>query len=87
MHCLRLLHNCEKWRKHWKTLARAGRTNVDDVSNSKGRPMVTKKSETAVVAGEASEWVATSIDKVLTDVYTNSTIRRAEKDKRWDTLM
>ena len=43
MHCFKLLQNCEKWRVHRKTLAKTGRTDVDDVSNSEGRPIGTKK--------------------------------------------
>ena len=46
--------------------------------------MGTKKSKAAVAA---SDRVATSINKVLTDVSANSSMRRAQNDKRWDVLM
>ena len=78
MHCFKLLRNCEKWRMHRKTLATAGRTDVDDVSNSEGRPIGMKKAKAAVAA---------SIDKVFADVTAKSSMRHAQMDKRWDALL
>ena len=87
MLCFKLLQNCEKWKVHRKTLVRVGRTNVDDVSNSEGRPIGTKKTKVAVAATAGFERVAASIDKVFADVSANSSLRRAQMNKRWDALL
>ena len=87
MHCFKLLQNCEKCRVHQKTLAKADSTNVDDVSNSKGRPIGTKKAKSAVVASAGSKRVVASIDKVFADLTANSSMRRTQMDKRWDALL
>ena len=88
MHCYKLLQNCEKWKAHRRSLNKNGRADVNvDHQNSDGRPIGNKKAKAAAAAAATakSDRVRSSIDKVLTDVCSNSSLRREENNARWAT--
>ena len=88
MHCYNLLQNCEKWKAHRRTLNKNGRADLNvDPQNSVGRPIGNKKAKVAAAAAAKSDRVQSSIDKVLADVCSNSSLRREENNARWTTLM
>ena len=66
---------------------RPDRTDAKDVSNSEGQPIGTKKAKAVVAASTESEQVVASINKVFVDVTVNSSMRRAQMDKRWEALL
>ena len=88
MHCYKLLQNCEKWKAHRRILNRNGRADLNvDPQNSDGRPTGNKKAKAALAAAEKTDRVQSSIDKVLADICSNSSLRREENNTRWATLM
>ena len=88
MHCYKLLQSCEKWKAHRRTLNKNGRADLNaDPQNSKGRPIGNKKAKAALAAAAKTDRVQSSIDKVLADVCSNSSLRREENNARWATLM
>ena len=84
MHCYKLLQNCEKWKAHRRTLNKNGRADLNaDPQNSEGRPIGNKKAKAALAAAAKTDRVQSSIDKVLADVCSNSSLRREENNARW----
>ena len=65
-----------------------GRADLNaDPQNSEGRPIGNKKAKAALAAAAKTDRVQSSIDKVLADVCSNSSLRREENNARWATLM
>ena len=73
---------------HRRTLNKKvrGDTNADP-QNSEGRPTWHKKAKATLAAAAKTDRVQSSIDKVLADVCSNSSLRRDEHNARWATLM
>ena len=83
MHCYKLLQSCEKWKAHRRTLNKNGRADLNaDPQNSEGRPIGNKKAKAALAAAAKTDRVQSSIDKVLADVCSNSSLRREENNAR-----
>ena len=88
MHCYKLLQYCQKWAAARRLLNKKGRGDTNaDLQNSEGRPTGHKKAKAAMAAAAKTDRVRSSIDKVLADVCSNSSLWRNENNARWATLM